>query len=177
MNESIKSKKEAEQRIEELKNQQNDINKQILELQSRLPDFVDSPHNIINKKQVITNDSNIYVPTESERKHYPMKYGDLLRHHDEQHLPLFFTNELSCAIFDESYDMFKHLLKFKMQYDSSPTNRLDGHTTLYHVVFSVLEDKFKIATENTLQSPTVYFHSKEVAEQCVIWMNYIYKKG
>ena len=135
---NINSWNEAQKRIAQLQKAITEQQRQLKEIESHTVEFVDNPKNPINHKEVIGDTDIIYIPTGADRKQYPMKKEDLDRHFDEAHMPLYFTNEHSCMLFNSIFTVLKDMLKFKTRiYDTG--DMWGRKTRLSHVI-----DKFKL---------------------------------
>ena len=129
---NLTSWQEAKQKMESLQRTMTECQRQLKEIEGHVAEFVDNPQNPINIPEKITDTTILYIPTLSDRKHYPMKKEDLDRHFDEIHMPIYFTNEHSCYLFDNILTVLMDMLKFKAMYDDDgnirPTTAQPLHT-------------------------------------------------
>lgn len=169
---------EAKQKMESLQRTMTECQRQLKEIEGHVAEFVDNPQNPINVPENITDTSILYIPTLSDRKHYPMKKEDLDRHFDEVHMPIYFTNEHSCFLFDSILTVLMDMLKFKAMYDDDGNIRPTNNNALYTVYLDT-ESNIFVATgaNNKTMYNTVYFSNQEIANNCAIWLNYKYSLG
>lgn len=69
---------EAKQKMESLQRTMTECQRQLKEIEGHVAEFVDNPQNPINVQENITDTSILYIPTLSDRKHYPMKKKTLI---------------------------------------------------------------------------------------------------
>ena len=174
---NLKSWNDAQSKMNALQKSITECQRQLNEIQAHTLEFVDNPKNIINRPATIPNGNNIYIPVNNERKHYNMKLDDLKRHFDDHHLPLYFTDEQSCCIFDSVFPILNDLIKFKTTFDISGDMRVSKSNPVYYVYLNNDVDEFKFNKTENEQCSTIYFSSAEIAENCCIWLNYKYGKG
>ena len=174
---NINSWNEAQKRIAQLQKAITEQQRQLKEIESHTVEFVDNPKNPINQKEVIGDTDIIYIPTEADRKQYPMKKEDLDRHFDNTHMPIYFTNEHSCMMFNSIFTVLKDMLKFKTMFDDDGNIRPNHTNRLCYVYFDTDENEFTWGDSNKECVTTVYFSSDEVAKNCAIWLNYKYGLG
>ena len=177
-NENIKSLYDADARIKELETEATKLRNQINELSHRCTEFVDNPRHYINKEVQITPQTVMYIPTMDKNRHFAIKVGDMDKHFDKFHYPTYFLNEQSCCIFDSIFPYLNDLIKFKTAFDASGNMNPSKANPVYHIIFDVAANKFFSRVCDVIYSPVdVYFSTKEIADQCCIWMNYKYGLG
>lgn len=174
---NIESWNEAQKRIAQLQKAIAEQQRQLKEIESHTVEFVDNPKNPINQKEVIGDTDIIYVPTEADRKHYPMKKEDLDRHFDNTHMPIYFTNEHSCMMFNSIFPVLKDMLKFKITFDDDGIIKPTVNNKLYYVYLDTEINEFVWGVSSNECVTTIYFSSDEVAKNCAIWLNYKYGLG
>lgn len=174
---NINSWNEAQKRIAQLQKAITEQQRQLKEIESHTVEFVDNPKNPINHKEVIGDTDIIYIPTGADRKQYPMKKEDLDKHFDEAHMPLYFTNEHSCMLFNSIFTVLKDMLKFKTMFDDDGNIKPTKQNPLYFVYLDTDVNKFRCNRTDCMCTTTVYFSTQEIAENCAIWLNYKYGLG
>lgn len=179
MNEDVKSLKEAQQRVDDITNKIKELEMQKKNLQSRYTSFLDNPQHQLNLKVNTSPETTVffpmYVDSNSGNTHFAMRYSEVLKHFDEDHMPIYFINEVPCAVFADIYKQLQDILKFKMLYDKYPNNKVSNGEAAYYVTFDLAENKFVTQTTDRYQTTTVYFYDETVANNCCTWMNYKYK--
>ena len=175
---NLTSWNDAKKRIETLQKSITEQQRQLKEIESHIAEFVDNPQNPINEKKTIGPTEILYIPTLSDRKHYPMKKEDLDRHFDDIHMPIYFTDEHSCFLFDSIITVLMDMLKFKAMYDDNGNIKPTRVQPLYTIYLNTETNMF-VSTESCIFSMynTVYFSSQELADNCAIWLNYKYELG
>ena len=176
-NENISSMKEAQQTIEGLKKLIMMKETEMKELQNRYPTFVDNPSNNLNKEVVLRKESVLYFPTLDKNRHFAMKFDDVNKLVDQFHIPVYFTEEESCSIFDRLFPVINDLIKFKVTFESGKFIQPSPNNEMYEVYLDSVTNSFKYDKTTNRVQPTIYFISEDVAKNCCIWLNYKYGYG
>ena len=172
-NENIKSLYEANERIQALETNATDIRNQINELTHRCTEFVDNPRHYINKEVQITPQTVMYIPTMDKNRHFAIKVEDMDKHFDKFHYPAYFINEQACCIFDSIFPYLSDMIKFKVTFDVSGNMNPSKANPVWGVVFDNGMNSFIVESHSVIYSPSdIFFSTKEIAEQCCIWLNY-----
>ena len=174
---NIQSWKQAQERMNQLQKAIAEQQRQLKEIESHTVEFVDNPKNIINQVKPIGQTDILYVPTEADRKYYQMKKEDMDRHFDNTHMPIFFTDENSCQIFNSMFNIIKDLIKFKVTFDNNGNMKPSKTNKLCYVYLDSETNTFTIGTTDKEVLTTIYFSNFEIANNCAIWMNYKYGLG